>query len=121
MNPEQNELRKRRTQTEIEQLVTEFLGSGMREMEFCRSRGLSWDTLNRYLKKQGHRREGKGAGSGLVRVKVVGKKGGEGEGEGEGGKRTGLTVVVGRGRRIEIEVGFDGGTLEQVVAVLEGM
>lgn len=119
MNPEQNVLRKRRTQAEIEQLVTEFLSSGMGEMEFCRSRGLSWDTLNRYLKKQGHRREGKGSGSRLVRVKVVGKKGRDGEGE--GGKRTGLTVVVGRGRRIEIAVGFDGATLEQVVAVLEGM
>ena len=117
MHPEQNAVRKRRTQTEIEQLVTEFLSSGMREMEFCRNRGLSWDTLNRYLKKQGHRREGRGSESRLVRVKVVGKKGREGE----PGKRTGLTVVVGRGRRIEIEVGFDGATLEHVVAVLEGM
>jgi|SRR5579872_47187 len=116
MNPEQNAVRKRRTQAEIEQLVTEFLSSGMREMEFCRSRGLSWDTLNRYLKKQGHRREGRGSGNRLVRVKVVGKKGRDGE----GGKGTGLTVVVGRGRKIEIEVGFDGATLEQVVAVLEG-
>jgi hypothetical protein len=117
MNPEQSAVRKRRTQAEIEQLVTEFLSSGMREMEFCRSRGLSWDTLNRYLKKQGHKRERRGAGSRLVRVEVVGKKGRGGE----GGKRTGLTVVVGRGRKIEIEVGFDGATLEQVVAVLEGM
>lgn len=117
MNPEQNVVRKRRTQTEIEQLVTEFLSSGMREMEFCRSRGLSWDTLNRYLKKQGCKREGRGSVSRLVQVKVLGRKGRDGE----GGKRTGLTVVVGRGRKIEIEVGFDGATLEQVVAVLEGM
>jgi hypothetical protein len=117
MNPEQNAVRKRRTQAEIEQLVTEFLSSGMREMEFCRSRGLSWDTLNRYLKKQGHRREGTGSGNRLVRVKVVDKKGRDGE----GGKRTGLTVVVGRGRKIEIELGFDEATLEQVVAVLEGI
>jgi hypothetical protein len=117
MNPEQKVVRKRRTQAEIEELVREFLSSGMREMEFCRSRGLSWDTLNRYLKKQGHKREGMGSVSRLVRVKVVGKK----DGDGERGKRTGLTVVVGRGRRIEIEMGFDGATLEQVVAVLEGM
>lgn len=117
MNPEQNAVRKRRTQAEIEQLVTEFLSSGMREMEFCRSRGLSWDTLNRHLKEQGHRRDGTGSGRRLVRVKVMGKKGGDGE----RGNRTGLTVVIGRGRKIEIEVGFDGATLEQVVAVLEGM
>lgn len=117
MNAEQTVARKRRTQAEIEQLVREFLSSGMREMEFCRSRGLSWDTLNRYLKRQGHKREGIGANSRLVRVKVVDKK----SGEGERGKRTGVTVVVGRGRRIEIGVGFDRPTLEQVMAVLEGM
>ncbi|HEY6348461.1 MAG TPA: hypothetical protein VI636_03525 [Candidatus Angelobacter sp.] len=117
MNPEQSVVRKRRTQTEIEQLVTEFLGSGMKEVAFCRSRGLSWDTLNRHLQKQGHKREGMRLGSRLVRVKVVGKKGLDG-GQRE---RTGLTVVVGSGRRVEIGVGFDAATLEQVVAVLEGM
>lgn len=117
MDPEQTVVRKRRTQAEIEQLVIEFLSSGMKEVAFCRSRGLSWDTLNRHLKKQGHRRDGNRAGSRLVRVKVVGKKDRD-EGRGE---RTGVTVVVGRERRIEIGVGFDRPTLEQVVAVLEGM
>lgn len=117
MNLEHTVVRKRRTQAEIKQLVTEFLSSGMKEVAFCRSHGLSWDTLNRHLKKQGYKRDGSEAGSRLVRVKVVGKKdGGRGTGE-----RTGVTVVVGRGRRIEIGMGFDGVTLEQVVTVLEGM
>lgn len=117
MNLEQTAVRKRRTQAEIEQLVTEFLSSGMKEVAFCRSRGLSWDTLNRHLKKQGHKRDRMEASRRWVRVKVVGKKGGD-RGWGE---RAGLTVVVGRGRRIEVGMGFDGVTLEQVVTVLEGM
>lgn len=117
MNPEQMVGRKRRTQSEIEQLVTEFLSSGMKEVAFCRTRGLSWDTLNRHLRKQGHKRDGIEADSRLVRVKVVGQQ----DRDGGRGERTGVTVVVGRGRRIEIGVGFDRATLEQVVAVLEGM
>lgn len=116
MNPEQTAVRKRRTQAEIEHLVAEFLSSGMKEVAFCRSRGLSWDTLNRHLKKQGHKRDGIGVGSRLVRVKVMAKDRDRGTGE-----KTGVTVVTGRGRRIEIGMGFDRATLEQVVAVLEGM
>ena len=43
---------KRRTRAEVQQLVAEFVGSGMRRSEFCKSRGLSFSTLDRHLKKR---------------------------------------------------------------------
>jgi hypothetical protein len=33
---------KRRTRAEVQQLVAEFVSSGMRRSEFCQSRGLSF-------------------------------------------------------------------------------
>ena len=42
---------RRRTRTEVQQLVAEFVSSGMRRSEFCRSRQLSFGTLDRHLKK----------------------------------------------------------------------
>jgi len=43
---------RRRTGAEVQQLVAEFVSSGMLHTEFCRSRGLSFGTLDRHLKKQ---------------------------------------------------------------------
>ena len=48
---------KRRTRAEVQQLVAEFVSSGLRRSEFCRSRGLSFGTLNRHLKKQRWKRK----------------------------------------------------------------
>jgi hypothetical protein len=42
---------KRRTRAEVQQLVAEFVSSGIRRSEFCQSRGLSFSTLDRHLKK----------------------------------------------------------------------
>src|SRR5271167_296266 len=42
---------KRRTRAEVQQFVAEFVSSGMRRSEFCQSRGLSFSTLDRHLKK----------------------------------------------------------------------
>jgi DNA-binding transcriptional ArsR family regulator len=42
---------KRRTRAEVQQLVAEFVSSGIRRSEFCESRGLSFSTLDRHLKK----------------------------------------------------------------------
>jgi hypothetical protein len=42
---------RRRTRAEVKQLVAEFVSSGMRRGEFCQSRGLSFSTLDRHLKK----------------------------------------------------------------------
>jgi hypothetical protein len=43
---------KRRTRAEVQALVTEFMRSGMRRSEFCQSRGLSFSTRDRHLKKR---------------------------------------------------------------------
>jgi hypothetical protein len=43
---------KQRTRAEVQKLVAEFTSSGMRRSEFCRSRGLSFSTLDRHLKKR---------------------------------------------------------------------
>src|SRR5208283_3609239 len=42
---------KRRSRAEVQQLVAEFVSSGMRRSEFCQSRGLSFSTLDRHLRK----------------------------------------------------------------------
>jgi DNA invertase Pin-like site-specific DNA recombinase len=42
---------KRPTRAEVQKLVAEFMSSGMRRREFCRSRGLSVSTLDRHLKR----------------------------------------------------------------------
>ena len=47
---------KRRTRAEVQELVAQFMSSGMRRGEFCRSRGLSFSTLDRHLKKRRWRR-----------------------------------------------------------------
>jgi hypothetical protein len=48
---------RRRTRAEVRQLVAEFVNSGMRRSEFCRSRGLSYSTLDRHLKKRRWKRK----------------------------------------------------------------
>src|SRR6266852_824380 len=66
----------RRTRAEVQRLVAEFVSSGMRRSEFCRSRGLSFGTLNRHLKKQRWKRRSRAASSAgrLVPVELAAKK-----------------------------------------------
>src|SRR2546421_3215432 len=52
---------KRRTRAEVQKLVAEFVSSGMRRSEFCRSRGLSFGTLDRHLKKRRWKRKSRAA------------------------------------------------------------
>jgi len=48
MHPEQQiKVQKRRRRSEVRQLITEFVNSGIEASEFCRSRGLSRSTLYR--------------------------------------------------------------------------
>ena len=68
--------RKRRTRAKGQQLVAEFVSSGMRRSEFCRRRGLSFGTLNRHLKKQRWKKKRRAASSAgrLVPVELAAKK-----------------------------------------------
>jgi hypothetical protein len=107
---------KRRTRTEVQQLVAEFMSSGMRRSEFCRSRGLSFSTLDRHLKKRRwKRRRGPVSLAGeLAKVELAAKKS-----PAQHDATCGLAVVLPGGRRIEVRSDFDTSTFERLVSLLE--
>src|SRR5579863_3057433 len=88
----------RRTRAEVQQLVAEFVNSGMRRSEFCQRRGLSFSTLDRHLKKLRWKRRRKPISSAgrLVPVELAARR---------STKRhepsCGLAVVLPGGHRIE--------------------
>src|SRR3984893_16209356 len=116
MNGEQQvAARRRRTRTEVRQLVAEFVSSGMRRSEFCQSRGLSFSTLDRHLKKPRWKRRRKrlsSAGS-LLPVELAARKSPK-----QHEPSCGLAVVLTGGRRIEVHPGFDPSTFERLVGIL---
>ncbi len=105
-------IRRRRGRAEIEQLVAEFEASGLTRTAFCQQRGLSLSTLARYRRRQPQPASSEGSGAKRwLPVEVVGPT--------VDGNFSGLAVLVGGGRRIEIGRGFDAGTLRQLVLALE--
>jgi hypothetical protein len=106
---------KRRTRAEVQQIVGEFVSSGMRRNEFCRGRGLSLSTLSRHLKKQRWKRKNRAASSvgGLVPVELAATSQMQQE------PSCGLAVVLSGGRRIEVHPDFDTNTFERLVSALE--
>jgi hypothetical protein len=107
---------KRRTRAEVQQLVAEFVSSGMRRSEFCQSRGLSFSTLDRHLKKRRwkRRRRPVSSASRLLKVELAAK-----ESPTHLASTCGLVVVLPSGRRIEVHPDFDSNTFERLVSVLE--
>jgi hypothetical protein len=107
---------KRRTRAEVQQLVAEFVSSGMRRSEFCRSRGLSFSTLDRHLKKRRWKRRRRPtlSASRLVPVKLGARKS-----PSQQEPRCGLAVVLPGGHRIEVHPDFDTNTFERLVSLLE--
>jgi hypothetical protein len=96
--------------------VAEFTSSGMRRSEFCRSRGLSFSTLDRHLKKRRWTRRRKPifpAGR-LVPVELAARKSPT-----QQEPSCGLAVVLPGGRRIEVHPDFDRSTFERLVSALE--
>ena len=117
MNGEQQAAaRRRRTRAEVRELVSEFMSSGMRRSEFCRSRGLSFGTLDRHLKKRRWKRKTRSAPAAgrLVPVELTIRKS-----PAEHQASCGLAVVLSGGRRIEVQRDFDVHTFERLVSVLE--
>ena len=96
--------------------MAEFLSSGVRRTEFCRSRGLSFGTLNRHLKKGRWKRESRRASSAgrLLPVELAAKKSPTQHEPG-----CGLAVVLPGGRRIEVHADFDMNNFERLVSALE--
>jgi hypothetical protein len=108
--------RKRRTRAEVQQLVAEFVSSGMRRSEFCQSRGLSFSTLDRHLKKLRWKRRRKPISSAghLVPVELAARKSLK-----QHEPSCGLAVVLPGGRRIEVHPDFDTSAFERLVGILE--
>jgi len=106
----------RRTRAEVQQLVAEFMSSGMRRSEFCQSRGLSFSALDRHLKKRRwkRRRRPVSSASRLVSVELAAKRSPTRQ-----DATCGLAVVLPGGRRIEVRPDFDKSTFERLVSVLE--
>lgn len=96
--------------------MAEFGSSGLNKSAFCRSRGLTWGTLNRHLALQQRSERGARAASPLVAVELTGK---EAASENESSSR--LAVALLGGRRIEVQCGFDDHTLQRLVNLLERM
>jgi|SRR5258706_9759046 len=107
---------KRRTHADVQKLVAEFGSSGMRRSESCRSRGLSFSTLDRHLKKRRwkRRRRPVSAAHRLVPVELATQKSPT-----QHERSCGLAVVLPGGRRIEGHPDFDTSTFERLVSVLE--
>ena len=111
---------KRRSRAEVQRLVTEFVSSGMRRSEFCQSRGLSFSTLDRHLKKRRWTKRRKPISSAdrfhrLVAVELAARKS-----PSQREPSCGLAVVLLGGRRIEVHPEFDTNTFERLVSLLEG-
>src|ERR1700688_2503564 len=104
---------KRRTRQEIRRIVSEFAMSGMPQSEFCGSRGISRSTLDRHLRKQRAQDQGSRAGNRLLAVEVRAASGSSAS------SSSGLVVELSSGRRIEVNQGFDGATLERLLTVLD--
>jgi hypothetical protein len=107
---------KRRTRAEVQELVAEFMSSGMRRSEFCRRRRLSFGTLNRHLKEQRWKRKSRVVSSAgrLVPVELAAKKLPT-----QQGPNCELALVLPGGRRIEVHPDFDTNTFERLVGILE--
>ena len=108
-------VRRRRSQVEVEKLVAEYQSSGLTRDAFCVVRGLSVAALDKY-----RRRVQKWAVSGASRmlpVEVVSFA--VQDSSRDAGRDGGLVVESRNGRRIEVHRGFDGGTLERLLSVLD--
>src|SRR5271157_3402368 len=105
MNGEQQEAAgRRRTRAEVRRLVAELVSSGMRRNEFCQSRGLSFSTLDRHLKKRRWKRRRRPVSSAgrLVKVELAAKE------SPTHPATCGLAVLLPSGCRIEVHPDFDG-------------
>ena len=104
------EVQRRRSRAEAEKVASEYEGSGLSRVEFCRKHGLSLATLARYRKRQAQ--GGAAPGNRWVTVEVSGASA-------TLERSSGLAVVLPDGRRIEIGRGFDSRTLVLLLGVLE--
>src|SRR5664279_782201 len=106
--------RRRRSALAIQQMVEEFVESGLGASEFCRRHGVVLNTLNRYLRKREEAGSAGAGGGALVAVELSGASPLPGQ-----DTSSVLAVVLNSKRRIEVGKGFDAATLARLVNVLE--
>jgi hypothetical protein len=107
-------VRRRRSQAEAEALVAEFEASGLQREAFCQQRGLAVGTLDKYRRRAHKRQE---SSVPMLPVEVVWSSG---HNPNRDAGREGVLVVELRGgRRIEVRRGFDAGTLERLLTLLD--
>ena len=97
--------------------MAEFVNSGMRRTEFCRSRGLSYSTLDRHLKKRRWKRKttkSAPADGKFVAVELALRRP-----PAEEQSTCGLALVLPDGRRIEVQRDFDVHAFERLMSALE--
>ena len=101
--------RRHRSRAEADQLAVEYEASGLTREAFCQQRDVPLKTLCRYVTRYRREKGGTTQSPRFVPVEVTGA----------GGISSALTVLLAGGRRIEVNPGFDAGTLRQLVTVLE--
>jgi hypothetical protein len=90
-------------------LAAEYEASGLTREAFCQQRDVPLKTLCRYVTRYRREKPSATPSPRFVPLEVTGA----------GGVSSALTVLLAGGRRIEVNPGFDAGTLRQLVTVLE--
>lgn len=112
MDEQQQQQRVRRqwrTREEAEKVAAEFEASGLTRQEFSTRSGVPVKTLARYVARYRKKKADKNRQQRWVAVEVAEERGRVDE----------LSVVLGNGRRIAVQHGFNADTLRQLVTVLE--
>jgi hypothetical protein len=112
---EAGEVRRRRSPAEAAALVGEFEASGLLREAFCEQRGLAVGTLDKYRRRV-HKGQQSSNGS-MLPVEVVWSTGQSPNRD--AGHDGALVVELRGGRRVEVRRGFDAGTLERLLTVLD--
>jgi transposase-like protein len=110
--------RRNRTQIEGEELIAEYVESGMTQCEFCELEGISVGTLAYWLRKVGNTGMDEGAGrASLVEVQLIND--GEPRVANEY-ERPGYEIILSGERCLRIPPGFDADEVAVLITVLEG-
>lgn len=108
-------VRRRRSRAEAAALVAEFEASGLSRQDFCRQRDLSVGTLDKYRRRV-HVGSRSVAGP-MIPVEVAPSS--RREASGDVDEESPFVVESHSGRGIEVRRGFDAGTLERLLTVLD--
>ena len=108
-------VRRRRSRAEAAALVAEYEASGLSRQEFCQQRGLVVGTLDKYRR---HVHGGSRSVAGpMIPVEVAPSS--RRQPSGDVGEESPFVVESRSGRRIEVHRGFDAGTLERLLTVVD--